>query len=240
MSQWLKSVVLVILIATFVDLLLPNRSMQRYVKTVMSLFLLMTLLQPLLSLLRTESAIEERLTATLLQPEAVKAEGRIDSLEVIRQRGQTLQERQREDAERLVRSQVAELMKRQIEQQVPVSVRSVNVETGPNDQGQPVIRRVVLAVEEAKPEDASREQTRTQAASPAIGAFKPMEPVTPPAEVRIGRGAAPAAQTHKEEQTKLISPSLLQAKTQIIRLLELDWQLRQEQIELMLEPSPGR
>ncbi|MED4609729.1 stage III sporulation protein AF, partial [Paenibacillus validus] len=58
LSGWLKSVVLVILIATFVDLLLPNQSMQRYVKTVISMFLLLTLLQPLLSLLRSDAALD--------------------------------------------------------------------------------------------------------------------------------------------------------------------------------------
>lgn len=37
LSDWLKSIIMVILLATFVDILLPNQTMQRYVKTVISL-----------------------------------------------------------------------------------------------------------------------------------------------------------------------------------------------------------
>jgi len=47
---WLKQIILVVLLATFIDLLLPNRTMQRYVKLVVSLFILMTILSPVLQL----------------------------------------------------------------------------------------------------------------------------------------------------------------------------------------------
>jgi stage III sporulation protein AF len=48
LSEWLKQIVIIVLIASFVDLLLPNRSMQRYVKLVISLFVLISILNPLL------------------------------------------------------------------------------------------------------------------------------------------------------------------------------------------------
>ena len=38
LAGWLKTVIMVIMLATFVDLLLPSNTMQRYVKTVLSLF----------------------------------------------------------------------------------------------------------------------------------------------------------------------------------------------------------
>lgn len=53
LGDWLKQIVLVVLLATFIDLLLPNRTMQRYVKLVVSLFILMTILTPVLQLLGT-------------------------------------------------------------------------------------------------------------------------------------------------------------------------------------------
>ena len=50
LAGWLTQIILVVLLATFVDLILPNRSMQRYVKLVVSLFILMTILSPVLQL----------------------------------------------------------------------------------------------------------------------------------------------------------------------------------------------
>jgi stage III sporulation protein AF len=50
LTGWLTQIVLVVLLATFIDLMLPNRTMQRYVKLVVSLFILMTILSPVLQL----------------------------------------------------------------------------------------------------------------------------------------------------------------------------------------------
>ncbi|WP_028544142.1 stage III sporulation protein AF [Paenibacillus taiwanensis] len=50
LSQWLKEIIMVILLATFIDLLLPNRTMQRYVKLMMSLIILLILLSPIMKL----------------------------------------------------------------------------------------------------------------------------------------------------------------------------------------------
>lgn len=61
LSDWLKSIIMVILLATFVDILLPNQTMQRYVKTVISLFILLTLLQPLFSLFQKSVSVDQML-----------------------------------------------------------------------------------------------------------------------------------------------------------------------------------
>ncbi|MEK8132747.1 stage III sporulation protein AF [Paenibacillus filicis] len=244
LSEWLKSVVLVILIATFVDLLLPNRSMQRYVKTVMSLFLLMTLLQPLLTLLRPDSSIEERLTAALLRPEAVQVNGGMESLEAIRQRGQALQDRQQETANRLARQKAGELMKRQIEQNAQVSVRSVQVDTETDGQGQAVIRKVTVLAEAVKPQPAAVQRVYGGGVGSSVetmSPIEPMRPVEPPADVHIGSAAAAAGKPDKTApKNDKDSPALLQTKTKIIHMLEQEWALREEQIELTIEPAPGR
>ncbi|TLS52993.1 stage III sporulation protein AF [Paenibacillus antri] len=57
LTGWLKQIVLVVLLATFIDLLLPNRTMQRYVKLVVSLFILMTILSPVLQLLGSNANV---------------------------------------------------------------------------------------------------------------------------------------------------------------------------------------
>ncbi|MGG0823019.1 stage III sporulation protein AF [Paenibacillus turicensis] len=64
LSQWLKEIIFIILFAVFIELLLPNRSMERYVKFVISLLILLTLLSPIMKLFtdQTEKKIEVALT----------------------------------------------------------------------------------------------------------------------------------------------------------------------------------
>ncbi|WP_458460738.1 stage III sporulation protein AF, partial [Paenibacillus sp.] len=54
LSNWLQELIMIVLLATFVDMLLPNRSMERYVKLVLSLLILLTLLSPITKLLRSD------------------------------------------------------------------------------------------------------------------------------------------------------------------------------------------
>lgn len=50
LGQWIKQIILLILIATFLDLLLPNSGMRRYVKLVVGLLLILVILSPVLEL----------------------------------------------------------------------------------------------------------------------------------------------------------------------------------------------
>ncbi|WP_157796528.1 stage III sporulation protein AF [Bacillus sp. FJAT-45037] len=49
-TEWLTNIILLILLATILELMLPNSVMQRYVKMVVGLLLLVMILQPLLSI----------------------------------------------------------------------------------------------------------------------------------------------------------------------------------------------
>lgn len=50
LSGWLRSIITVILLAAIVDLLLPNKAMQRYARLVVGLIVLLTILSPLIRL----------------------------------------------------------------------------------------------------------------------------------------------------------------------------------------------
>lgn len=58
LKDLVRNVVLIILLTTFLDMLLPSSSMQRFIKVVMGLFLLVTLLNPLLILIKEEQDFE--------------------------------------------------------------------------------------------------------------------------------------------------------------------------------------
>lgn len=54
LSEWLREIIAVILIAVFVELLLPNKAMLRYVRLVVGLFILLTILSPILKALESD------------------------------------------------------------------------------------------------------------------------------------------------------------------------------------------
>ncbi|WP_100404759.1 stage III sporulation protein AF [Bacillus solitudinis] len=54
LTEWLTNIILLILLATILELMLPNSNMQRYVKMVVGLLLLVMILQPLLSIFTTD------------------------------------------------------------------------------------------------------------------------------------------------------------------------------------------
>ncbi|MDO3677041.1 stage III sporulation protein AF [Paenibacillus ehimensis] len=240
LSGWLKSIVMVILLATFVDLLLPNRSMQRYVKTVIGLFLLLSLLQPLFSLLGQRSQLDERIKDALITSGAASpgrlaggAAGEVESLPATLQRAEALKAKQQEQSRKLVETQAAGLMKRSIEQKAGVKVRSIQVETAPDSEGQLVIRSVSLALE---PQTPVRPVTDT-AARPDKG-IEPVQPVEPVAgvDIRIGEPQSRPVSRMKngESDENKLPPEWMQKKTQILLLLEQDWQVGEEQIRLEL------
>lgn len=49
LTEWLTNIIVFILLAIVIDLLLPNSSMQKYVKMIISLLLILVLLQPIFS-----------------------------------------------------------------------------------------------------------------------------------------------------------------------------------------------
>ena len=52
LSDWLRDIIAVILLAGLVELLLPSKAMQRYARLVVGLFILLTILSPILSLIQ--------------------------------------------------------------------------------------------------------------------------------------------------------------------------------------------
>jgi len=55
LTDWISNIILLILLATILELLLPNSSLERYVKMVVGLLLLMMILNPLFSILSKDT-----------------------------------------------------------------------------------------------------------------------------------------------------------------------------------------
>lgn len=70
-TTWVKGIVFVVLFASFLELLLPNNSMQRFVRVIMGLFILLSILQPIIGLIDsrwTDDLQPALATRSVIQP----------------------------------------------------------------------------------------------------------------------------------------------------------------------------
>jgi stage III sporulation protein AF len=155
MSGWLKTVITVILLATFVDLLLPSSTMQRYVRTVMSLFVLLTLLAPVAQLF--QRGWDPQRLFSLVQGEEARmaateeAGGAMPSLEAIERKADQLKAANATQQKKLVEAQLASQMKASLQGETTLQVESVTVATATDKQNKPYIEHVQVALGPAKP-----------------------------------------------------------------------------------------
>jgi len=177
LSSWLRELIMIVLLATFVDMLLPNRSMERYVKLVLSLLILLTLLSPITKLLRSDPVGELKRAMTAMES---PSDGNV-TLEQILAQGRQLQSNEQEQSLQWTARELANVMKGQIEETTGERVQSVEVQlvmsnrpTGTENASSvdlPVIERVVVQMPtpgSAKPND-SEQQDAAVNASPVFG-----------------------------------------------------------------------
>lgn len=110
LGEWLKEIVFVVLLAIFVELLLPSKSMQRYVKLVLSLLVLLTLLNPILEMLNNNPL--QKLQDTIEAQFRPKAASQ--SLQQILEEGEKLRYSQQQDTQTWAAAEVASQMKQQL------------------------------------------------------------------------------------------------------------------------------
>lgn len=118
LSQWLKEIIMVILLATFIDLLLPNRSMQRYVKLMLSLIILMILLTPIMKLFH-ENIAED--VANEWNKAAMETTSAFTSLTAIEREAAKLTAKREEQARQFAASQLGSNMKGHVNEMLQAS-----------------------------------------------------------------------------------------------------------------------
>ncbi|EJL41060.1 hypothetical protein BAG01nite_02160 [Brevibacillus agri] len=177
LTLWLKKIILLVLLAAFLDLILPNTTLQRYVKMVMGLILLLTIISPvfsLFSLSQDDLALRlDRYQQELNKPASVEWKKMTDKL-----LGQ-----QNEQMTAYVQAQVAAAVKAQIKADYGVEVADVAVVIEQKQQGEPTLSRMELVIGEA---DSAPDQNGLQQVQP----IKPITPIAP-VEVTIGEAQEP-------------------------------------------------
>lgn len=120
LSEWIKQIILLVLIATFIDLLLPNQSFDRYVKLVLGLLIIMAILTPILQLINQDFDLTKW---NLWKTDQTAAA--IDSLSTIQAKSKQFQAYQDAQIQEEWEKKVAELLKEQLRQQF--SLKHVDV-----------------------------------------------------------------------------------------------------------------
>ncbi|MBB6730528.1 stage III sporulation protein AF [Cohnella zeiphila] len=126
LSGWLQQIVAVVLLASLVDLLLPNRTMQRYVRLVAGLLVLMTVSTPLLHWFKQDfgSELSRELGSIRLSPTTDPAE-----LGKIRDDASKLSASRDRQAAQLASSELAAQIETAVDRSGVGEVRKVDVQT---------------------------------------------------------------------------------------------------------------
>lgn len=126
LGEWLKDIIIIVLFAVFIDLLLPNRAMERYVKFVISLLILLTLLSPIMRIL-SGSEPEKMIAAAFNQVGSSVGGDTEAQTEVILKQGELLRKKQEAEALQWAGDQAAAQIKQQIELETGQPVERVTV-----------------------------------------------------------------------------------------------------------------
>ncbi len=145
-SDWIRQIILILFIATFIDLLLPSSSLDRYVKLVMGLIIIMAILQPILKLVLSE----DRWTKFTASFPSTVAMPTIASLEEIQAKGKQLSQMEQTEIKQQFQTSMVNWSKKQVSRKFHVEVVSAEVTVGFEERQTPVIKHItVIATKQA-------------------------------------------------------------------------------------------
>ncbi|TXK83420.1 stage III sporulation protein AF [Paenibacillus sp. N3.4] len=239
LAGWLKSVIMVIMLATFVDLLLPNSTMQRYVKTVMSLFILLTLLSPVLQLFQKDWDLDKLIgMAEKKQADKTMLAGSsnlnlMKSLDVITKDAQVLQAAGQKQSQQMLQTQLAELMKEDLQKQTDLVVRDVQVLAALDNNGKPAITKVRVTLDDIE----VKKQAGPASSSKSIAAMEPVKPIDP---IRIEGSESMLGRSKETTSGAKLTPQNEQERARLIKGIARDWQVEPTQIDIAFEQRNER
>ncbi|UVI32287.1 stage III sporulation protein AF [Paenibacillus spongiae] len=127
LAAWLKQIIAVVLLAGLIDLLLPNQTMQRYVRLIAGLIILLTLLSPIIRLLQGDYDTQLNASFDNWLKASPPKEYRMPTLEDIQRDAEALKRKQELAAAALTEKQLASAMKEALERGTGLKVSSVSV-----------------------------------------------------------------------------------------------------------------
>lgn len=219
LSQWLQEIIIIILIATFIELVLPSQSMQRYIKVVVSLFILLTLLSPIITLL------QKGVEPNSLIGQSPTVDTNSSSLSAILKNGEAMRAKQEQQAMTLFEDQVQEVLKSELENRFPVRLQEIRLHMQQRGAVQPAIDQMQLALESSEPKADSATESTLETH------IKPVQPVH--IEVRVGESPP----LRSEDAKQFASEEEQQLESEIKQWIESQWGLEQARIQIRFTNS---
>ncbi len=208
LSDWLKQILAVVLLASVVDLLMPGKSFHRYTRFVLGLLILLAMLGPVLKLLKDDPEVLLKNGMRGWEAASRKAAPAMPGLDEIERRAEELRASRNEQAAALTARSLAAEIETALSRQPGMPDAEVNVDMNIGDgQAGPRVETVTvqfaLAGAEAQQDD---DTERAVQEAGAIAAISPIERVDtaielrdPPAGDIAGYGAEGAARAARRE-----------------------------------------
>jgi len=224
---WLKEIIILILIATFMEMILPGKSMQRYVKVVISLFILLTILKPIVSFLQSDYQVDSIFAAAA--ESGASAESSMQPLQGILQSGEQVRSSQEQQVMLLLEQRVGQMMQEQLQEQFPVVVQHITVKAALLENGDPALVRIDADILPTAPTAAS-DGAAGGRSSRSQHLVEPIRPVT----VNVKVGESTPAEAAERETTSQAEKKL---KAEITDWLSAHWDISGAKVSIHVQET---
>ena len=240
LGSWLRDVISVVLLAAIVDMLLPNKSMQRYARLVTGLIVLLVMLSPLLKLMQGDPQGRLDKSITDWDREVKRTAVKMPSLEEILRKAQETAGSSQEQAVALARTQLESEVAAAVEKETGLSVDSVDASVEWDGRGGGSVKAVTITLAAkgaARGGKASASTPELQEVAPVdvrIDADSPL-PGQPPrsqGELAGGDGADPPTTAARLQADGETAPLPAGAEQRIRSLVAGGWQLDPARIQV--------
>lgn len=240
LAVWLQQIIAVVLLAGFIDLLLPNKAMQRYVRLVAGLIILLTILTPIIRLLQGDfSARLDQQVDNWFQS-TNDNQFHMPTLEDIQDDAKKLQEQQQASALALVEQRLGSSMKESITEATGLQVAAVGVKLTTTDKvEQARIESVVVTLSKQVPESESQKEDGSTATgdSGSANEVKPVDEVEA-IEVTVQPMTDPSSNSAGSTSSKQeVQPAGTEAANAVKDVLRQGWSVNAKRIEVMQQQA---
>lgn len=163
LTLWVKKLIILVLLATFLELLLPTNAYQKYVRMAMGLIILLTLLTPLLEIFQKPISLDQ------LGGDYTTENGQGIDMDRIQALSKKLVSYQDETTTEYVQTQIKDLVAKQVEEEYQVKVDSVDVKLKKDKEKVQSIDQIVVHIQ--------HHEERMASEGSENGEMKPMDPV---------------------------------------------------------------
>ncbi|RJX38339.1 stage III sporulation protein AF [Paenibacillus pinisoli] len=230
LSDWLRDIIAVILLAVLVELLLPNKAMQRYARLVVGLFILLTILSPILRLFQTDMTNRLDAGMELWNERSMSKQVQMPSLEEIQRRAEDIQAMRNEEAARLMAATLEESMEKAISNETGAAVEKVVVTLAWKNQAKENEAPEIAAVK------VTLKRKAEQAGAEPDKGHKPIEiEAVAPVDISVGAGEK-GTNANSPEPIGFAPPSKREMSA-VQSVLARGWGVQAERVDVRIRAS---